>query len=107
VGPWMPRPEERPRAGSAPPSGKAQREAAFLYCRTDRGTKIVRMIAIQTSEDRTGFRSDHASGGGPAGRFPNASRTAWATEEGDPGATGPNLNARERTGTSLGGLAAV
>jgi hypothetical protein len=32
-----------------PPSGKAQREVAFRYCRTESGTKIARMIATQIS----------------------------------------------------------
>jgi hypothetical protein len=29
------------------PSGKAQRDAAFRNCRTDRGTKTARMITTQ------------------------------------------------------------
>src|SRR3954470_13387779 len=57
------------------------RAAAFLNCRIDSGTKIARISPIHSSEYTTGCASGHTVGFGMSPVFPNASRTASATDE--------------------------
>src|SRR5438105_3686427 len=55
--------------------------AVFSYCLTDSGTKIARITPTQITVYRRGFSSDQTCGTGAVPVLPNASRTAWATDD--------------------------